>query len=191
VQKLSRRVLTALGAAATAVVLTAGTAYAHPPVMLDESDRLPWRAPLVVDGTDAIAMYGVLPHPGAVRSAQYHFTAGQPLIVSLLIPDLAPENSLPASRLPVARLVAPNGSVTFLRPDQRVTFVDPDSGRHLMVLHNLQSTSIGGTYSVVVTGRAPARFIISTGVESEAFHGLRRAVVASDEEADEWYATAP
>lgn len=186
-----RRMLT-VGATALATVLAlAAPASAHTSVLLDASDQVPWVAPLAVDGTDGITFFGVLPRQGAVRSAQLALQAGQPVSVTLAIPDRAPENTLAISHLPQAVLIAPNGSVTVLNPTIRVPFREPELGLDLLFLRSYTNAAVSGTYSVVVTGRAPSRFAIATGIESEAFHGIRRGSVATDDQILNWYATAP
>jgi hypothetical protein len=186
-----RRALAVGGMAVAAVVALAVPAAAHVPVVLDSTDVVPWKAPLVLDGTDPIALLGALPCAGAVRSAQLRLAAGQPLIVGYGIPDLAPENTVATSALPQVLIVAPNGSVTVVRPTTRTPFHNPDFNQDYLFLGSYQATAIAGTYSLLVTGGAAERFFVATGVESEEFHGISRGTVASDEQVAAWYATAP
>lgn len=179
--------------AATAMAAVVGVALpasAHNPVILTEGDRVPWVAPLVVDGTDPMALYGVVDQAGDVRSAQLHFTAGQEVSIALAIPDQAPENTLAAAELPTITLIDPKLHVTQLTPQVRFPISD-DSGKNFLALMSYDTTAISGNYSVIVSGHAPERFVLSTGIESEEFHGILRGSVASEDEVESWYTTPP
>jgi hypothetical protein len=141
------------------VSLGAGPAFAHNPVLLDESDTLPWAASLAPDGTVSMAFYDSLPHPGSVRSAQFTMRAGEPLHVEVLIPDLAPEDLLPKWALPRALLISPAGQVRVLRPTLREPFYEEFTRQNLLYLARYDATAQAGTYSVVVTGAGRSRFV--------------------------------
>jgi hypothetical protein len=89
-------------------------------VQLDSRDVLPWQGPLILDGTDPILLFGVLPQAGAVRSARMRMQAGLPLIATVGIPDQAPEDQLATDKLPEVLLVAPDGSTTVLTVSARI-----------------------------------------------------------------------
>jgi hypothetical protein len=180
--------LTALGA----VLATAIPAVAHEAVLLDESDVNPYVAPLALDGTDAINFFGVLPKRHAVRSAQFNMQAGQQVNLSLIVTDLAPENTLATRDLPVVYLFSPNGTLTYLTPTMRVPFT-AGGGFNLLRLLSHTAVATSGTYSIVVTGRAPARFIVGIGADEEGsvFDGIERATLATEEQLLNWYNTAP
>jgi hypothetical protein len=182
-----RRTLTVAGAAFAAVLVFAGQAQAHTPVLLDSTDVLPWKAPLVLDGTDPISLFGTLPQGGAVRSAQLRMQAGQALVVEYLIPDLAPENGLSTGHLPRMVIIAPDLAVTVLEPQTR----NPDVNPGFLRLNAYSATAVSGTYSLVVSGAAPARFLVVTGIEGEPFDGIERGSRATREQIDEWFATPP
>jgi hypothetical protein len=187
--------LTVVGMALATVLALAIPASAHEIVQLDQSDRNPLVAPLIVDGTDPIGWFGVIPTGGDVRSFQVRLQAGQPLEVIVTIPDLAPENTLATADLPRVHVITPNGSVTQLTPNIRVPFREQGRNADLLFIREYSTTAPAtGAYSFVVTSRAPARFLISTGVEEgieEDFHGILRGSLATDEQFQAWYATAP
>jgi hypothetical protein len=185
------RALTAVGSAAVAVVALALPAQAHEAVLLDSSDVLPWKAPLIVDGTDAAALYGTLSRAGDVRSAQLRLTAGQPLIVGYAIPALAPENALPTAKLPRVAVIGPDGSVHVVSPTSRIPLHNPELNQDYLLLGQYSATAVTGTYSVVVSGLTAARFILSTGVEGNELESLERGTLATEEQIEGWYATAP
>jgi hypothetical protein len=184
-----RRALTVVGATTAAVVAFAAPAQAHTAILLDATDVLPWQAPLILDGTDPIATFGVLPDAGAVRSFQLRMQAGQQVLIEYQIPDLAPENGLPTAHLPVVVLVAPDGSVTALTPQMREPI--EDSGQGYLRLRTYAAPAVRGTYSLLVTGLAPARFLLLTGIESEEFHGIARGSEATHEQLAEWLENPP
>jgi hypothetical protein len=186
-----RKVVGAGGVAIAAVLALAAPAAAHTPVQLDSRDVLPWQGPLILDGTDPILLFGVLPQAGAVRSAQMRMEAGQPLIATVGIPDQAPENQLATDKLPEVLLVAPDGSITVLTASVRIPLHADETDQDYLLLNIYQSTSIAGTYSIIVVGRAPSRFFVGTGIEGGPFHGLIRATVATIDELNAWYDTAP
>jgi hypothetical protein len=144
-----------------------------------------------VDGTNGVVAFGVLPHRLAVRSFQLDLQAGQQLNLAYGIPDLAPENTLATAKLPRVVIVAPNGRTTLLSPEIREPAHNPERNQDYLYLREYSVPAITGTYSVVVTSRAPARFFAVTGEESEEFAGIRRGSEATDAQVDEWYATAP
>jgi hypothetical protein len=190
-----RRMLTVFSMALAAVLALAIPASAHEVVQLDESDVNPLVAPLILDGTDPIGWFGVLPKKETARSFQINLQAGQPLGVVITIPDKAPENTLSQSQQPRVFMIAPNGTVTVVNPTTRIPFPEPGRGVDLLVLREYFSTAgQTGTYSFIVHGPAPARFLVATGIEEEIehdFHGMQRGELATQEQFDAWYATAP
>jgi hypothetical protein len=168
--------------------LVSGAAVAHNPVLLDESDALPWVAPLAPDGTVSMAFYGELDRPWAFRSAQIRLHAGEQLNVELLIPDLAPENTLSRAQLPRLILIAPSGKVRVLAPRLREPFFEEFSQQNLLYLARYRATAEEGTYSLVVTGPSPSRFVAVSGDREIFGVPLERANYASLAQVQEWYA---
>lgn len=170
------------------IALVSGVARAHNPVLLDEGDALPWVAPLAPDGTVSMAFYGELDRPWAFRSAQIRLHAGEQLNVELLIPDLAPENTLRRSQLPRLVLVSPDGDVRVLRARLREPFFEEFSQQKLLYLAKYRATAVEGTYSLIVTGPAPARFVAVSGDREIFGVPLERANYASLTQIQAWYA---
>jgi len=50
---------------------------------------------------------------------------------------------------------------------------------------------VPGTYSIIVSAGAPARFAVATGMEGLPFGGIARGHVATEEDVLSWYATPP
>lgn len=186
----ARRGLTITGAAVTALLMFATPALAHhKPVMLDETDVVPWQAPLAVDGTDAVGFMGVVPR-GGVRSAQFRMKAGDELIMVYLTRDAAPENRLTTQQLPQVLVFTPDHKVIQLTPNIRESVGPP--GFEILRLREYRAPAVAGTYSIVVVGCSPARFTVSLGDEhNHTFDGLERGVLATPEQTAAWFANAP
>jgi hypothetical protein len=186
-----RRWLTIVAASAAATVALVVPAAAHTPVEITPGSVLPWQGPLIVDGQNAVMLFGTLPHAGSLRGAQLHMTAGEQLAVAIAIPDEAPENQLADNRLPAVVVLAPDGRATVVQLTVRMP-ITTETGQKLLVLGNTTQTAMTGNYSIEVAGRAPERFAVATGVESEdPFAGVTRGSVADDDEVAAWYATPP
>lgn len=190
--KQIRRTLTIASATLTTVLMMASPAMAHVPVMLDQTDVLPWESPLAVDGTDMVGFLGTEPYAGAVRSAQFNIQAGQTIYLNYLTRGVAPEVNLPNDKLPVIFMIAPNGHIDVIEPVIRVAVGPP--GFELLQLNDFSETAPAtGTYSLMIVGRAPARFSVALGAEREdaPFHGILRGTVATDAQIQAWFNTAP
>jgi hypothetical protein len=186
-----RRTVTVAGTAVAAVLAIALPAAAHTPIMLDETDVIPWQAPLSVNGDDPLSYYGTLPHAGAIRSYQFDSPAEHPLNFALLIPDLAPENQLSTAALPRIILIAPNAQVTVISPTVREVVSIPELGQQYLRVSKYEAPAVAGRYSVIITGLAAARFNISSGHHGVDFHGIERGQVATFDQVVAWYNTAP
>lgn len=149
-------------------LLPASIASAHDPIILTSDQRTPIDGPLLVDGTISFALYGSLNTGGDTRGFRVQFNEGDPLYISILIPDLAPENTLDDESLPFVNVEDPNGTTMKLATTQKVPFPEPYTGTNYVRLTDFRGTAIGGTYSITVTGNSSARFTVSVG-EKEMF----------------------
>ncbi|MFF0018030.1 hypothetical protein [Streptomyces sp. NPDC005374] len=185
------RLFTAAAVAAASLIACTVPAAAHTPVEITSAAVRPWQGPLILDGQNPVMLFGTLPHPGSLRGAQLHMTAGQQLSVALAIPDKAPENQLATDRLPKVVVVAPGGKVTVVQVTVRIP-ITTESGQNLLVLGNTTAVALTGDYSIAVVGAAAERFALATGVEGdEPFIGVARGTVATDAAVAAWYATPP
>jgi len=173
------------------ILALAMPAQAHVPVLLDSHDVLPWNGPLVVDGSAGVALFGTLHSRLSIRSAQLKLTAGQQISVTVGIPNKAPENALPATSLPLVIVISPDGQITTLDAQMRVPVHNPDFNQDYLFIRNYVAPAITGTYSLVVVGQAPERFVVATGFESAVEAVIKRGQPATDEQLEEWYTTAP
>jgi len=149
-------------------LLPASIAAAHDPIILTSEQRTPAEGPLLVDGTVSFALYGSLETDDDTRGFRVNFNAGDPLYISILIPDLAPENTLSEDSLPIVNVEDPDGVIVKLAVTEKVSFPEPYTGTNYVRLTELRGTAIAGIYSVTVTGDSPARFTVSVG-EKEMF----------------------
>ena len=149
-------------------LLPASIAKAHDPIILTSDQRTPSDGPLLLDGTISFALYGSLDARGETRGFRVNFNAGDPLYISVLIPDLAPENTLTDALLPFLNVEDPNGAKVKLATTEKISFAEPYTGTNYVRLTEFASTAIGGTYSITIMGESSARFTVSVG-EKEMF----------------------
>jgi hypothetical protein len=140
-------------------------ALAHDPIILVSDQRTPVDGPLLPDGTVSFALYGTLEEPGDSRGFRVTFAEDDTLNVSLLVPDLEPENALSNDQLPRLEIVDPAGRVTTVVPTTRAAFAEPFTGTNYIRLADLVEPAVPGTYSVTISGDTPARFTVSVGVK--------------------------
>ena len=144
-------------------LLPASLAKAHDPIILTSDQRTPSDGPLLLDGTISFALYGSLDSAGDTRGFRVKFNAGDPLYLSILIPDLTPENTLDDALLPFLTVEDPNGAILNFATTEKVSFAEPYSGTNYVRLTGFNSTAVNGTYSITVAGDSPARFTVSIG----------------------------
>jgi hypothetical protein len=182
-------VLTAVGVMA----FTTGPAAAHDPLILGPEDAAPADGPLLPDGTISFALYGVIEQPGDARAFRVAFAAGDPLRATVLIPDLAPENTLVTGSLPVLDITRPDGTVEEVRPSIREPFAEPFTGTNYITYIRVDEVAEAGEYAFTVRGDVPARFTVAVG-EKEQFG---TPVIGVDDRSgglagvQAWYATPP
>ena len=148
---------------ALVALLPASVAKAHDPIILTTNQSTPDEGPLLPDGTISFALYGALDSPKDTRGFRVNFIEGDSLYLSILIPDLAPENQLDDASLPFLEITDPSGTKTKLTVSEKVPFAEPFTGTNYVRLTEFNSVAIAGTYSVVVTGDSPSRFTVSVG----------------------------
>ena len=143
--------------------LPASIAKAHDPIILTSDQSTPSDGPLLLDGTISFALYGSLDSAGETRGFRVNFNAGEPLYLSILIPDLAPENLLDDASLPFLNVEDPSGAILNFATTEKVSFAEPYSGTNYVRLTEFRTTAIAGTYAITVAGDSPARFTVSIG----------------------------
>ena len=187
------RVVVSLALLGLAVLGGAGTAFAHDPIILTDTQTSPDAGPLLPDGTISFALYGTLNSPGDTRGLRVHFDAGDSVDITLLIPDRSPENELPDSLLPTLRIDAPDGTSRILTPTERVRFDESFSNTSYVRYLELGESGQAGEYHLTVTGSAPARFTLAVGTTERFGTPVENVPNRGDGTAGVqlWYATPP
>ena len=192
---MSRRshVVVSLALLGLAVLGGAGTAFAHDPIILTDTQTSPDAGPLLPDGTISFALYGTLNSDGDTRGLRVHFDSGDSVDITLLIPDRSPENELPDSLLPTLRIEAPDGTSRTLTPTERVRFDESFSNTSYVRYLELGESAQAGEYRLTVTGLAPARFTLAVGTTERFGTPVDNVPNRADGSAgvQRWYATPP
>lgn len=178
---------------AVGLLFGADVASAHDPIILNDAQTTPDSGPFLPDGTISFALYGSFGAAGETRGLRAQFNDGERLHVSLLIPNLEPENVLNDDELPVLDIVDPRGESLRFEPATRTVFDEPFTGTSYVELVDHVDTAMTGVYAIMVTGRAPSRFTVSVG-DKETFGTPVEGVVdrsAGVEGVMEWYAVSP
>jgi hypothetical protein len=162
------RLLAMLPAIAGVLAILTAPAHAHDPIMLGPDDASAVEGPLLPDGTISFALYGVIEQPGDTRGFRVRFVAGDPLRVTVLIPDLAPENSLEPDRLPSLGITRPDGSTAQFGASVREPFAEPFTATNYITYIRVDEMAQAGEYAFTVRGELPARFTVAVG-EKEQF----------------------
>lgn len=149
--------------AAISVALPTSTASAHDPIILTANQRNPTDGPLLPDGMISFALYGSLESAADTRGFRVKFNAGDALALSLLVPDLPPENQLSNPSLPYLEVVDPDGIGTQVIPTARVSFAEPFTGTNYIRLAELVGVAKTGLYSITIAGTTATRFTVSIG----------------------------
>ena len=145
------------------VLMPASVASAHDPIILTSEQTTPASGPLLVDGTISFALYGSLESSTDTRGFRVQFQEDDALYLSILIPDLAPENELGNDLLPTLEVLDPTGAVSTFEPTERVTFAEPYTGTNYVQLLEYEGVALGGIYEITIKGKAASRFTVSVG----------------------------
>ena len=157
------KLLSLLAASFFLIFLSASSALAHDPLILLPEQKTPEEGPLLPNGTISFALYGSLLEGGDQRGFQFKLKPDDRLTISLLIPNLQPENELPEEKLPRLFLYRPDGSVLEGVSDIYVPFDEPFSMTRYIRIFDHVEQSIGGLHQVKIVGNHPSRFTASIG----------------------------
>ncbi|MFM7686123.1 MAG: hypothetical protein ACKPDI_09395 [Actinomycetota bacterium] len=192
-RRLARPALAAVVAVLAVVGVSTGTALAHDPVILEPAQATPADGPLLVDGTVSFALYGTVNGAGDTRGFRVRYAAGQTFNLSALVPNLQPEQGLPVDQYPQIAVVTPAGERIDLSPGEVSTFDEPFTKTSYRRYLEWSTTAEAGDYGVIITGVAPSRFTVSTGVK-EQFGTAVENIANRDlgvAGVMQWYETAP
>ena len=158
--------------------LGSGSAHAHQPVELLNSDTTAAKGPLLVDGTVSFAIRASFTKAGEKKAFRADLKAGEPLAVQYLIVDKKPENALKNTLLPQLVVTSPSGKSVTLRFTERTKFYEPYGKTNYLYLSRYSATAESGTYSFTLTARAKSSVTIAVGereVPGEVIRGSRPA----------------
>ena len=145
------------------VLLLTSPALAHDPLILLPEQKTPAEGPFLPDGTISFALYGSLLEEGDQRGFQFKLEPEGRLDISLLIPNLEPENQMLKENFPRLFLYRPDGSVLEGVSDLYVPFDEPFSmTRYVRIFEHVEQ-SAGGLHQVKITGNHPSRFTVAIG----------------------------
>ena len=157
------KVLSLISTSLLVTVLLVSPAFAHDPLILLPEQKTPEKGPLLPDATISFALYGSLLETEDRRAFQFRLKPDDRLDLSLLIPNLEPENLMPQETLPQLFLSRPDGSVLIGVSDLYVPYDEPFTmTRYVRIFEHVEKSS-GGLYQVEITGSDPARFTVAIG----------------------------
>lgn len=167
-------------------------ALAHDPVFITDEQREAEQGPFLPDARISFALYGTFNEERENRGFQFEIPEGELITLSLLIPDLAPENILENESLPSLVLVRPNKTLVDLFPEIRVKFAEPFSGTNYVRLLDHEEIGVEGVYQVLINGVAPSRFTVSIGFVEMFGTPVENVENRNDRGAlSRWYRTPP
>ncbi|CAI8388372.1 MAG: Uncharacterised protein [Acidimicrobiales bacterium AG-410-I20] len=150
-------------ALAAAVFAWPSVAHAHDPIFITDEQSQAEQGPFLPDARISFALYGTFNQEKESRGFQFEIPEGEIITLSLLIPDLEPENLIENQSLPSLVLVRPDKTALDLLPEIRVKFAEPYSGTNYVRLLDHEEIGVDGVYQVLVNGVARSRFTVSIG----------------------------
>ncbi|MFL2986536.1 MAG: hypothetical protein ACJZ57_04760 [Candidatus Poriferisodalaceae bacterium] len=190
----ARRFCVCLALIVAVVVGYSATSSAHDPVFLTEDHFAPEIGPFLPDGTISFAMYGRLQEPTSTQGFQARMKQGQSLNLSLLVPAVLPEIGFEIESLPEVKVIRPDQTSFVLSAQFRETFHEPFTNTTYLRLADHLEEAQQGEYSLLISGRAAGRYVVSIGTlerfGTEIGRYTRPLVVGrSTSPIIEWFAT--
>ena len=136
---------------------------AHDPVFLTDDHFAPEIGPFLPDGTISFAMYGRLAEPTSTQGFQARMQQGQSLNLSLLVPAVLPEIGFEIGLLPEVKVTRPDQTSFVLSAQFRETFHEPFTNTTYLRLADHLEEAQQGEYSLLISGRAAGRYVVSIG----------------------------
>jgi hypothetical protein len=167
-----------------------GFLFLHIPVVLTRANASRGKAPKLPDGNISFAFYGDIDEPGETRSVQADLRADQNLFVELLIPKLSPEQDLTEEELPTLTIESPSGQQQVLTASKRETFDEPYTNTSYLSYLTGRFPAEKGTYTLTVSGRAKARFVLAVG-DDERPGDVFDGAIGSVADVHQWYGAEP
>ena len=160
------------------MVIGSGSAHAHQPVVLLDSDTTAAKGPLLVDGTVSFAVRASFTKSGQTKAFRAQFKSGDQLSVQYLIVDKKPENALRTSSLPSLVITPPTGSPITIKFDERTKFFEPYGRVNYLYLARYCALAQAGIYNFTIKSKSKAAITVAVG-DKEIFGEVLRGAAAT------------
>ena len=160
------------------MVIGSGSAHAHQPVVLLDSDTTAAKGPLLVDGTVSFAIRAAFTKSGQTKAFRAQFKSGDQLSVQYLIVDKKPENALRTSSLPSLVITPPTGSPIIIKFNERTKFFEPYGRVNYLYLARYSALAQAGIYNFTIKSKSKAAITVAVG-DKEIFGEVLRGAAAT------------
>ena len=160
------------------MVIGSGSAHAHQPVVLLDSDTTAAKGPLLVDGTVSFAIRASFTKSGQTKAFRAQFKSGDQLSVQYLIVDKKPENALRTSSLPSLLITPPTGSPITIKFNERTKFFEPYGRVNYLYLARYSDLAQAGIYNFTIKSKSKAAITVAVG-DKEIFGEVLRGAAAT------------
>ena len=160
------------------MVIGSGSAHAHQPVVLLDSDTTATKGPLLVDGTVSFAVRASFTKSGQTKAFRAQFKSGDQLSVQYLIVDKKPESALRTSSLPTLVITPPTGSPITIKFNERTKFFEPYGRVNYLYLSRYSDLAQAGIYNFTIKSKSKAAITVAVG-DKEIFGEVLRGAAAT------------
>ena len=160
------------------MVIGSGSAHAHQPVVLLDSDTTAAKGPLLVDGTVSFAVRASFTKSGQTKAFRAQFKSGDQLSVQYLIVDKKPESALRTSSLPTLVITPPTGSPITIKFNERTKFFEPYGRVNYLYLARYSDLAQAGIYNFTIKSKSKAAITVAVG-DKEIFGEVLRGAAAT------------
>jgi hypothetical protein len=167
-----------LAALLAVMVIGSGSAHAHQPVVLLDSDTTAAKGPLLADGTVSFAIRAAFTKSGQTKAFRAQFKSGDQLSVQYLIVDKKPENALRTSSLPTLVITPPTGSPITIKFNERTKFFEPYGRVNYLYLARYSDLAQAGIYNFTIKSKSKAAITVAVG-DKEIFGEVLRGAAAT------------
>jgi cytochrome b involved in lipid metabolism len=167
-----------LAALLAVMVIGSGSAHAHQPVVLLDSDTTAAKGPLLVDGTVSFAIRAAFTKSGQTKAFRAQFKSGDQLSVQYLIVDKKPESALRTSSLPTLVITPPTGAPVTIKLNERTKFFEPYSRVNYLYLARYSDLAQAGIYNFTIKSKSKAAITVAVG-DKEIFGEVLRGAAAT------------
>ena len=160
------------------MVIGSGSAHAHQPVVLLDSDTTAAKGPLLADGTVSFAIRAAFTKSGQTKAFRAQFKSGDQLSVQYLIVDKKPENALRTSSLPTLVITPPTGAPVTIKLNERTKFFEPYGRVNYLYLARYSDLAQAGIYNFTIKSKSKAAITVAVG-DKEIFGEVLRGAAAT------------